>query len=240
MNFFKKAFLTILNISIVSSLLFIINCCSPAVDESKETFEETTPTAQEETTKENETEEPTKDESKVSPEDKEAKKLSDEALIKSIIDEYFKLKYESQHTLKSQDFSHLISKTEKAQEFLKAENDIREIELYNANLNSLRYLKYEYFLEFKDIKIDKKTNTASVKVIEGNDVVFECHPDITSKMRNLEHTITLIKTDDGWEIENDIFFDTKRAGIEASIEAGLSKEEIMEKIRLYKEEEKNQ
>ena len=164
----------------------------------------------------------------------QAKNPNDKDQIKSVIDEYFKIKYESQKTLKIKNFNHMMSSTEKSKEFLKSETDKREIELYNAKINKLRYLSYEYFLEFKDLKINKKENTATVKVIEGHDVIFECHPDITSKMRNLEHVFTLVKTNEGWKIENDEFFDTKRQYIESS---ELSKEQIIEQLRLKKEEE---
>lgn len=164
----------------------------------------------------------------------QAKNPNDKDQIKSVIDEYFKIKYESQKTLKIKNFNHMMSSTEKSKEFLKSETDKREIELYNAKINKLRYLSYEYFLEFKDLKINKKENTATLKVIEGHDVIFECHPDITSKMRNLEHVFTLVKTNEGWKIENDEFFDTKRQYIESS---ELSKEQIIEQLRLKKEEE---
>lgn len=157
---------------------------------------------------------------------------ADEEQIKSVIKQYFDLKYESLHDLKLEDFGHLVSRRDKAQRFLQEETDKREIEIFKADINELRYLKYDYFLEYDSIKIREQTETAVVTVIEGHDVVFETSPDITSSMRNLKHSIVLRKEDNEWMIVRDNYNDDLRKYLDKS---GLSKNQIFKRIRIRKE-----
>lgn len=157
---------------------------------------------------------------------------ADEEQIKSVIKQYFDLKYESLHDLKLEDFGHLVSRRNKAQRFLQEETDKREIEIFKADINELRYLKYDYFLEYDSIKIREQTDTAVVTVIEGHDVVFETSPDITSSMRNLKHSIVLRKEDNEWMIVRDNYNDDLRKYLDKS---GLSKNQIFKRIRMRKE-----
>ncbi|CAN2044488.1 hypothetical protein GMMP1_130029 [Candidatus Magnetomoraceae bacterium gMMP-1] len=158
----------------------------------------------------------------------------DELQIKSIINEYFDLKYECLHTLEQQDFTHIISEIPKAQRFLEAEIDKRDIEINNAIINNLRYLEYEYFLEYNSLKINKEMETAVVKLILGHDVVFEITPNITSTMRNLNHVIILKKTEKGWKIIKVDYKDDLQRFLD---KIGLDKDQIIEHIRLKKQED---
>ena len=122
----------------------------------------------------------------------------EENAIKTTIDEYIKLKYEALHTITPQDYSNLVSDAPEAESYLRSELDKQEIEIHHARLNQLRYVQYEYFLDYKQITIDQLSNTATVSVTEGHDVVFEISDPIVSTMRNLEHVITLNKENGEW------------------------------------------
>lgn len=80
-------------------------------------------------------------------------------------------------------------------------------------IHHLKYTQYKYFLNFNNISIDLANQTAIVFLAEGHDVVFEISEmidktdPIISRMRNLEHMITLKKTQDGWKIVSDNYND---------------------------------
>lgn len=94
----------------------------------------------------------------------------------------------------------------------------------------LRYLEYEYYLDFEDISIDLVNHEAIVSVIEGHDVIFEISKEISksdptvSSMRNLQHTVVLRKEGDLWKILHDDYRDYLWRFINAT---GLSKEEYL-------------
>ena len=165
-----------------------------------------------------------------------AQTLDDEVHIKAIVEQYFQTKYKSQQTLNPQDFSHLVSETARAKTFVQAEKDKREIELHNARLNGLRYIDYDLLLEFKTMQINKDTQTAVVEVIEGHDVVFEATKDVTSSMRNLQHTFTLQKTKDGWKIVEDAYEDELRQLLDSP---EVNKEQLIERVNSWHEETTN-
>ncbi|MCP4746202.1 MAG: hypothetical protein GY874_08690 [Desulfobacteraceae bacterium] len=149
--------------------------------------------------------------------------------IDAVIKQYFDLKYESLHTLDVKDFSHLLDNNVRAQEFFKDETDKIEIEIANAEKNSLRYLEYKYFIEYESINISQNPEIATVALIEGHDVVFEVHPDEVSKMRGLKHTILLRNTDKGWKIITDIYEDELKMFLN---KAKLNKKQAIEQIQM--------
>ena len=73
----------------------------------------------------------------------------------------------------------------------------------------LRYLEYEYYLDFGDILFDSERQSATMPVVEGHDVEFEISREIAkngpviSKMRILRHSITLRKENGDWKIVSD-------------------------------------
>ena len=97
----------------------------------------------------------------------------------------------------------MIDGSSKGNSFKRSEFDKLEIELNHAKFYHLRYLQYEYFLDFKDISIDLFDEMATVSVLEGHDVEFEISREISkaepviSKMRNLLHSIELRKENGG-------------------------------------------
>lgn len=132
-------------------------------------------------------------------------RLTDEEKIKNTIDTYFKLRYESRKLLKPLDFSFLMADTPQAQEWDQRERDKREIELYNAALYRLNYLKYDYFIDYKDIEL--KDGRANVWLSESHEVVFEAIAPQVSKLDGLEHVIRLVDTEVGWVIVDDKYKD---------------------------------
>jgi hypothetical protein len=59
-------------------------------------------------------------------------------------------------------FGNLISNQPEANAFLDAELGKLAVEIKHAELNRLRYVDYEFFLDYKDIAIDGSTQTATV------------------------------------------------------------------------------
>jgi hypothetical protein len=110
---------------------------------------------------------------------------------------------------------------------LRSEQDKLEVELYNAEIHRLRYVKYEFSLEFEDMLVDATTQTAVIVVVEGHDVVFEVSAPKVSSMRNLRHTIEMRKGSDGWKIVSDGYDDYLWRLIRAT---GDSKEELLQLI----------
>ncbi|MBU0510938.1 MAG: amidase domain-containing protein [Chloroflexi bacterium] len=138
---------------------------------------------------------------------------TEEEQIKEIIEIYFDMRYLSHHTLSLEDFGSLTDPSSQGNDFSNSEMEKLEIELYHAKVNHLRYLEYDFFLEFTDISINMQTRTAAISVIEGHDVVFESSKGIyddepiVSSMRNLEHVIVLRKENDTWMIVDDDYED---------------------------------
>ena len=81
--------------------------------------------------------------------------------VKSLIQSYFELRYLSLSNLKVSDFSHLISTSPEADSFWQEESDKLEAQIKHANIKTLRYLEYEFFLEFKDILVDNNNKIYS-------------------------------------------------------------------------------
>lgn len=163
--------------------------------------------------------------------------LSEREQIKSTIEAYFESRYKGQQLLEAQDFSFLVADDSDAKQWAQQEADKREIEIYLATLYRLNYVEYKYTLDYSEIRIDEKTGQAVIKLRESHEVVFEAIAPEISKLANLEHTITLSKTDTGWVIERDEYQDEL-----TQLMAGESKEQIMERIRKNHETEaqKNQ
>lgn len=129
--------------------------------------------------------------------------LGDEAKIKAAIDAYFTLRYEGQRLLRSQDFSTLVA--EATADWVKKEQDKRDIELYVATRFDLNYLSYKFTLDFD--QIDVKVNTATVQLRENHEVVFKASAPEISKLSGLEHTFALHRRNGAWVIEKDEYQD---------------------------------
>lgn len=139
--------------------------------------------------------------------------LAEEAEIREVIRNYFDRRYRSRATNQIENFQDFTDDSLQSTSFILSETEKLEIEIYNAEMHHLRYSQFKYFIDFNDIAIDINDQTATVSLIEGHDVVFEISEmvaktdPIVSKMRNLEHTITLKETKDGWKIVSDTYDD---------------------------------
>jgi hypothetical protein len=129
--------------------------------------------------------------------------LNDEEKIKAGISAYFTTRYEGQKLLEPQDFSTLLEGD--TLEWVRKEKDKREIELYTAGLFHLNYVSYSYTLDYDSIAI--KNNGATVNLKENHEVVFEAIAPESSKLANLEHTLTLHKKNGAWLIFKDEYED---------------------------------
>jgi hypothetical protein len=152
--------------------------------------------------------------------------------ITSLVDRYFKTKYEGQRLLRPQDFGGLVHDAlPKAKQFLKAERDKREVELFQADLFNLRYTQYDYALDFADIRVDTAAKEATVTVSEGHDVVYACSAPVVSLLRGVKHTITLKQVGEDWRIVEDAYVDDMRRMLQG---AG-SKDQLAARIRAAKD-----
>ncbi|MCC7130777.1 MAG: hypothetical protein B6D39_06155 [Anaerolineae bacterium UTCFX2] len=159
--------------------------------------------------------------------------LAEENAIREVVQNYFNQRYSSRAVNQIKDFRGLTDGSAQAESFLKSETDKLEIEIHNAKLHYLGYTQYRFTLNFNDIWIDRDNQTATVSVTEGHDVVFEIsemvskNEPIVSKMRNLEHTILLKNTQNGWKIVTDDYEDYLWRMLRAT---NLSKDELSRSI----------
>lgn len=136
---------------------------------------------------------------------------SEEGEIRSIINAYFEIRYRAFNTLQLEGFGDLISDRPEAVAFLDAELDKLAVEIKHAELNRLRYVDYEFFLDFKDISTDDTTQTATVSV--RHDVIYQLSVEldpvnpIVSHAYNLDHTILLRQEQGQWKITSDNYTD---------------------------------
>lgn len=159
---------------------------------------------------------------------------NDEFIEQNLIEEkiraYFDSRYRSRTKGELEDFGWLIDDSPQGKDFMRSETAKLEIELHHAYIHRLRYVEYDYFLEFIDISFDSELQTAIVSVIEGHDVEFEVtrgiskDKSIVSSMRNLDHIFVLRKDGSNWKIVSDSYEDYLWRLI---TETGLTKEEYM-------------
>ncbi len=157
----------------------------------------------------------------------------DQNAIKNVVEAYFESRYRAMNTLQLENLDALIAESTEGETDMREELDKLEVEIQHAKLNHLRYREYKYYLDYIDISIDTNTQTATVAVSEGHDVVFEVSIEINgsqpavSSMRNLEHIIVLKKEDGIWKIVSDYYRDYLWRLIEAT---GISKEELLQSL----------
>lgn len=133
--------------------------------------------------------------------------------IRNVIREYFELRYRAFNTLQLEGIDDLISDQPDAWAFADAELDKLAVEIKHTEINRLRFLDYEFFLDFKDISINDTAQTATVVVSVRHDVIHEISMEldpsnpIVSHLYNLEHTIFLRQEQDQWKIVSDDYVD---------------------------------
>ena len=129
--------------------------------------------------------------------------LSEDEKIKAAINAYFASRYESQKILNNIDFSPVLENATST--WANKEKEKREIEIYIANLFSLRYQTYSYRLEYDTIRITP--SEAIVSLRESHEIVFEILSPDVSKMSDLKHEIILHKKQNKWVIFKDDYQD---------------------------------
>jgi hypothetical protein len=125
------------------------------------------------------------------------------------------------------DFGDLIANSPEADGFLQAEVDKLKIQIKSLEVSQLKYLQYEFYLDFINISVDPVKLEATVLVTEGYDVVFESLAPTISSMRNLEHTIKLEKEGGRWRITTDYYQDFTWRILR---ESGVAAEELLNAI----------
>lgn len=129
-----------------------------------------------------------------------------ETEIMGVIQSYFEDRYRAFSTLQLNDLGTLVSIRPDAKSFRNAELDKLAVELKHAELNQLRYMDYEFFLDFREIILDNSSQAASVSIIENNQVVYEISSllnpkdPVVTRMSGLEHKIELRKEAGQWKI----------------------------------------
>lgn len=133
--------------------------------------------------------------------------------IQGTLDAYFQGRYRAHQTFQLKEIEAVIGHSPAAQVFLDAEAGKLAVELHHLERNQLRYVSYQYYLDYQDITVDEAAGTAVISLFEGHDVVFE-HSEKTSlfepmpsRMRNLHHRITMQKEGNAWKITGDLYQD---------------------------------
>lgn len=153
--------------------------------------------------------------------------ITEREMVKTTVRTYFEARYRTLSTLQLEDFSKMADRAAEGKSFWEPELDKLNIEIYHAKLLHLRYVQYKYFLDFREVTIDTSTQSATVSVVEGHDVVFEASAPVVSNMRNRPHMISLRKENGTWLIVSDVYEDYLWRVIKAT---GYSKEELMRSI----------
>ncbi len=152
---------------------------------------------------------------------------TEKEMVKSTVQSYFEARYRTFSNLQLEDFSKMVDIATEGKTFWEPESDKLNVEIYHAKLHHLRYVQYEYFLDFREVTIDASSLSATVYLVEGHDVVFEVSAPVVSNMRNRPHTISLRKENDVWMIISDKYEDYLWRAIKST---GYSKEELIRSI----------
>ena len=123
--------------------------------------------------------------------------------IIDVVTTYFEIRYQSLSRLKLGSFESVFVDAASWQDEMRK----LEIQIYHAKRNHLRYVWAKFILTFEDIALDSSAQTATVRLLEGHDVIFEVSKSTVSSMRNLEHTISLKKLNGSWVIVDDDYND---------------------------------
>ncbi|MCC6298039.1 MAG: hypothetical protein IT314_01985 [Anaerolineales bacterium] len=93
---------------------------------------------------------------------------SDEEEIESQIRSYFEIRYLMFSNLQVMDFGYLIANSPEAEEFLQTEVDKLKIQIKSLEASRLKYLQYDFYLDFINISVDASKSSATVLVTEGS------------------------------------------------------------------------
>jgi len=160
--------------------------------------------------------------------------------IKNTIQTYFELRYRALSVSPPVDiqqdiFGGLVSDGDDAKDFLAAETAKLAVERKWYELNRLRYAKYEYSLQYKDIVFGASAQTATVSLHEYFDIICEIAIENNSQnpsacaIGELAHEIILRNESNRWEIISDTYWDSWWRQFR---KPGLSTNEILQNINL--------
>ena len=138
--------------------------------------------------------------------------------IENVIEAYIDVHYRALSVSNGQDFKqngfgNLISSSDEAERFRSEETSKMMLEIKRAEVQLLRYVEYEFSLNFRSIVIDSFAQTATVVVDETNKVVYEISAEINSEnpiisqSSGIEHIIFLEKIQGEWKIISDTYND---------------------------------
>lgn len=144
--------------------------------------------------------------------------------IKSAIDSYFRLRYESLRRMQAQDFSYLAGESSEAQAWLQKAQDKQEIELAIASAHQLAYQDYEYELDYETIQV--QGTQAIVRLYESHTVIFQALAPEVSRMGRLSHTLQLQQIQSDWKILGDVYVDEL-----AFVMTNMTKERILSRLQ---------
>jgi len=148
----------------------------------------------------------------------EVPSVEEQEAIKNTVQSYFEIRYRALSVSDSDDFKQngfgdLISDLHEAGVFLQQELGKLRVEIKRAELDHLRYAQYQFFLDFRNIVVDASGQTATLIVVEENEVIHELsqqlnpeNPPVTN-LYNVEHTIVLHKKQDQWKLVSDDYND---------------------------------
>jgi hypothetical protein len=148
--------------------------------------------------------------------------LSGEENIKTVINDYFALRYDAQKTLKQDDYSAVTDAADVG--WLQKEKDRLEVLRTIAETTQFNFIDYKFTLDYQNIAI--RGNKAMVVLLESNELYY---PTATapSILSNLEHVITLKTNTKGeWRINKDEYLDDTIKLLKVD-----SKDEILKNIK---------
>ena len=146
---------------------------------------------------------------------------------------YFEARYRGLSTLRLEGFETFLASSPEAARFWKSESAKLSVDLKHAELNQLRYVKYEFSLEYVSVQIDPKAQRATVVLEEKGKVVYELsarldpqNPIVSS--HSLRHIIQLVKESGRWKILSDTYTDYLWRIMQ---ETGITPEQLLATMR---------
>lgn len=160
--------------------------------------------------------------------DPEAKAVMD------VIQAYFEARYRALSTLRLEGFDSLLSESPEAKEFWEEEAKKLFVEIKHAELNQLRYVEYDFSLDYLSVRIDPVALSATVVLEENSAVVYELsaklNPEnpIVSHHYDIQHTLQLAKENGQWRTLSDTYTDYLWRIFR---ETGVTAEELLSTMR---------
>ncbi|MCD4801513.1 MAG: hypothetical protein K8R16_01085 [Anaerolineales bacterium] len=160
--------------------------------------------------------------------------------INSVLQEYFEIHYQALSVSPPANFletgfGDLVSDGPDAKDFLEAEMAKLAVEMKHHELHRLRYIDYDYSLDYLDIVVEEDGQIAKVHLIEK--FVIFCELSLLDDSENpkictegdLTHAFLLRNEQGGWKIVSDAYWDYWWMRFRAP---GATTEEVLNAIHL--------